>query len=215
MRSLRWTNADPGSHRPARSDPRHPRLPRSELPRTAPHASPFPRADRSRSRLRGALPRQRARCRGMLRSWRHHAVAAPPAMTFPARSGRTPAPPSRATPCLPRYLEGTHSSRQSPRGSLQILRYRTLGRPPYCTFRTPKRPGPPAVGAFRLRDANPRGDTPGPLCPWPLCCRSPGRSCIALRTRQNGCIWDALGLPQPLARFALRSQRAAPDSRRS
>ena len=70
MRSLRRTHADPGSHRPARRDPRHPRLPGPELPRAAPHASYFPEADRSRPRLRGALVRRRARRRRMKRSSR-------------------------------------------------------------------------------------------------------------------------------------------------
>ena len=42
-----------------------------ERPRTAPDASPFPGADRSRARLRGALARRRARRRWMVRSSRH------------------------------------------------------------------------------------------------------------------------------------------------
>jgi transposase len=36
------TIADTGSHRSTRGDPRHPRVPGHELPRAAPHASPFP-----------------------------------------------------------------------------------------------------------------------------------------------------------------------------
>jgi hypothetical protein len=75
-----------GSHRPTRGDLRHPRVREPELPRAAPHASPFARADRSRARLRGAPTQRRPRRRRMKRS-------SPP---LPPRRSRLRPPPGRA-----------------------------------------------------------------------------------------------------------------------